>query len=159
MGTEAQEWVSFVVGGFYCFFTSSTIGWRANGIGFLCCRILLLSTTTDAEVQVGFFEFVEGFIFLVHDYWVGSQGDRFLLSRDFLMYTTTGPRGDGVGFMCPGINLLRGGEVGSGVSFVRLGRVAGVGRPGAGWWTFFTQGPRFMGGDMERLTYYLVSCR
>jgi len=59
-----------------------------------------VSTTTDAGAQVGFFEFVAGFIFLVHDYWVGSQRDRFLLSWDFLEYTTTGPGEDGVGFTC-----------------------------------------------------------
>jgi len=57
-------------------------------------------TTTDAGAQVGSFEFVEGFISLVHDYWVGSQRDRFLLSGDFLTYMTTWPGGDGVGFIC-----------------------------------------------------------
>jgi len=59
-----------------------------------------MSTTTDAGVQVGFFEFVAGFIFLVHDYWVGSQRDRFLLLKDFLTYMTAGPGGDGAGFIC-----------------------------------------------------------
>jgi len=59
-----------------------------------------MSTTTDAGAQVGSFEFVEGFISLVHDYWVESQRDRFLLSRDFLTYMTAGPGGDGVGFIC-----------------------------------------------------------
>jgi len=59
-----------------------------------------MSTTTDAEAQVGFFGFVVGFIFLVHDYWVGSQRDRFLLLRDFLTYMTAGPGEDGAGFIC-----------------------------------------------------------
>jgi len=56
--------------------------------------------TRDTEAQVGFLESVVGFIFLVHDYWVGSQQDRFSLFKDFLSYTTTGPRWDGVGFIC-----------------------------------------------------------
>jgi len=40
--------------------------------------------TTNAGVQVGFFESVAGFIFLVHDYLVGSQLDRFSVSKGFL---------------------------------------------------------------------------
>jgi len=144
----------------YYFFKYLTIGWGANGIGFLCRGILLMFTTTDAGAQVGFFGFVVGFIFLVHNYWVGSQRDRFLLLLDLLTYTTTGLGKDGVGFICRWNQFAEGrDEVGRGVFFVRPCRKGGVGRPRAGWWISLFWGPRSVGSVTERLIYYLVSCR
>ena len=110
---------------------------------------------------MGFFESVEGFIFLVHDYWVGSQRDRFLLSRDFLAYTTAGPGEDGAGFVCS-VDQFVEGEVRLEVEFPLYGRarrstVVGLGR-GVGF-LLKSWGPRSVGGVTERLTYYLVSRR
>jgi len=42
-----------------------------------------------------------GFIyFQVHDHGAWRRRSGFRLLKDLIMYTTTGPRGDGVGFDC-----------------------------------------------------------
>jgi len=52
----------------------------------------------------------------------GGAGMGFVCLKDFLTYTTTGPRGDGVGFYhVTDLKLLRREDVGRGVSFVEWG--------------------------------------